>query len=343
VTPRSGKGFASGVVSLPMLLECDRHGQVIWLSEPIRSVVGAPRTLAEILEFGAPHSKIRFHLFPVLQAPEGMILGAETENRAAPGGMRQPSALRHLELKLLYAYFRLHKIERRLSRHAARRRRGGGRIALRQIELERQRLGNELHTGVGQMLAAIRLQLEIVNTQIVDPPATVRQALDNIAALAEQALIQVRAISRRLHPPEWQRLTLESALQQLWDMSGIPLAFEARLDLQPLGREPEPAVKTLFYRMAQEGLSNIIGHSKARKVSMSLQSRGDTLSLTVEDDGIGFDAATLTRRAPNLAGGIGLQSLLEQANGLGAKFDVESGTNGTKLFLSARFLVDPER
>jgi signal transduction histidine kinase len=326
-----------------MLLECDRRGQIIWLSEEMRSVVGSPQSIAEILEFRATNSKVRLRLFPVLQATDGLILAAEPEDRAVPAGTRHPSAFRHLELKLLYAYFRLHSIERRLSSQAARKRRGGGRVALRQIELERRRLGSELHTGVGQMLAAIRLQLEIVTTQVVDPPAPVRQALDNIAVLAEQALAQVRSISRRLHPPEWQRLTLEAALLQLWDLSGISLAFEAHLDIQPLGREPEPEVKTLFYRAAQEGISNIIGHSKAHKVSMSLHSRGETLILVLEDDGIGFDLGKLKRRAPSLAAGIGLRSLVEQAQSLGAKIDIESGMNGTKLVLSAQFSIDPEK
>ena len=60
----------------------------------------------------------------------------------------------------------------------------------------------------------------------------------------------------RLHPPEWQRLTLESALQQLWDISGIPEKYQVSLHIQPLPREPELEVKVLMYRAAQEALSN---------------------------------------------------------------------------------------
>jgi len=116
----------------------------------------------------------------------------------------------------------LQRAERDLSIFARQRRQGNGRGAVRQIELERQRLGRELHTGLGQMLAAIRLQLEIVAALLPDPPTLVQQALSRISTLANEALEQVRSVSVRLHPPEWQRLTLETALQQLWDISGIP-------------------------------------------------------------------------------------------------------------------------
>jgi signal transduction histidine kinase len=304
-------------------------------------VVGAAQTIAEILESRGSSSQPRFHLFPILTASDGLLLAAESEDPGFSPSSCQPSPLRHLELKLLHAYFRLHAIERRLSRQAARRRRGGGLSALRQIELERRRLGSELHTGVGQMLAAIRLQLEVVTSQVCDPPAPVRQALDNIAALAAQALDQVRSISRRLHPPEWQRLTIEDALHQLWNLSGIPLIFDAHLSLEALDSEPDPEVKSLIYRTAQEGLSNIIGHSKASRVAMSLHSRGDLLMLALEDDGVGFDPDRLAR-TPRVGGGIGLRSITEQAEALGAKIDIESGRNGTKLFLSTQFSVNPE-
>jgi signal transduction histidine kinase len=325
-----------------MLLECDRRGQVIWLSERTRSVVGEPRTIAEILELRGPESRARFRLFPIFEAPDGLLLALEVDESTVPSSYHQFSTLRHLELKLLHGYFRLQRQERTLSARSARRRKGSGRLALRQIEIERQRLAGELHTGIGQMLAAIRLQLEAVSAQLCDPPAQVRQALENIGALAGEALNQVRSVSRRLHPPEWQRLTIEEALRQLWALSGIPLIFEADLQIQDLGREPEPEVKALIYRTAQEGLSNIIGHSKAVKVSMSLCQNGDLLTLMLEDDGVGFDPAALNCAPATLSGGIGLRSLAVQAEAISAKMDIASGRNGTKLKLTTQFTVSPE-
>jgi len=78
-----------------------------------------------------------------------------------------------------------------------RRRRRGGRNAVHQIEMERQRLGRELHTGVGQMLSAIRLQLEVISAELPSPPNTVGQALSRISILAADTLDQVVDLDAR--------------------------------------------------------------------------------------------------------------------------------------------------
>jgi two-component system NarL family sensor kinase len=245
--------------------------------------------------------------------------------------------LLRLEGSLLRHCLRLQLAERDLSSFARDRRRGIGRGAVRQIDLERQRLGRELHTGVGQMLAAIRLQLEIVAAHLLDPPGLVQQALDRISTLANEALEQVRSVSSRLHPPEWQRLTLADALQQLWDISGIPQRFEASLRIQPLPHEPDLEVKVLLYRAAQEALSNVIRHARAIRLEASLETRDDCAILTIRDDGVGFDVAGLLRGPASVASGIGLRSIREQAAALGGRSEIQSGPAGTTLVVSVPF------
>ena len=254
---------------------------------------------------------------------------------------RARSALGHgdsllsLQHGLLRHYFRLEKAERRLA-WQARQRRAGGRT-VHQVELERQRLGRDLHTGVGQLLAAIRLQIESIEIQLPNAPEPVRQALERISTLARDALEQVRALSYRLHPPEWQRLTIEAALRQLWELSGIPQSFEASLRIEPLPREPGLELKILTYRAAQEAFSNLAQHARATRVEASLETRGGRLVLTVRDNGAGFDAAGLFSAPASLSSGIGLRSIREQAAGLGGKLDIRSGPTGTTLELSAPF------
>src|SRR5581483_253049 len=113
------------------------------------------------------------------------------------------AVLLRLQGKLSLQYFRLLNAERRLARQARQRRRPGGIRALRQIELERERLGRELHTGVGQQLSAIRLQAETIAAAIVDEKNPAREAVERIFTLTTEALEQVRSVSKRLHPPEW--------------------------------------------------------------------------------------------------------------------------------------------
>ena len=187
---------------------------------------------------------------------------------------------------------------------------------------------------MGQMLAAIRLQVEIISRQLPGPPNPVAQALHRIDSLANDALEQVRSISKRLHPPEWQRLTLAAALQQLWEISGIPQRFEGSLRIDPLPAEPDLEVKVLLYRAAQEAFSNLARHSRATRVDAALETLDDRMVLSIEDNGVGFDFAGLLFSPANVASGIGLRSIRELAAALGGKLEVESGALGTKLVVS---------
>ena len=111
------------------------------------------------------------------------------------------AGLLRVQCRLLRKLGRLQKAERDLFMRVQRSRRRDGRTAIRQIERERRRLGRELHTGVGQMLAAMRLQLEFISAQLPSPPPVVGQALGRLLTLAQEALQEVRGISKSLASP----------------------------------------------------------------------------------------------------------------------------------------------
>jgi len=256
---------------------------------------------------------------------------ARTALAEGAGGLLQ------IQSRFLQHYFRLQRAERSLTNLAQATRPPAAASAVRQVELERERLGRELHTGVGQLLVAIRLQLEVVGAQLPNPPAGVQRALNHIAALANDAGEQVRSLARRLHPPEWQRLSLEAAIQQLWDSSGVPQRFEASLRIEPLPREPEQEAKVLVYRAVQEALTNLVRHAQASRVDMTLEARGEGVVLRIVDNGVGFDAARFLRAPANMSQGIGLRSIREQASSLGGKLEIASGAGGTRLELFVPF------
>ena len=236
-----------------------------------------------------------------------------------------------IEQSLLERLQRLQAVEARLSKAAAARRQRPGRRAVRQIERERQRLARDLHTGVGQLLAAIRIQLEIIGALLPNPPDAVREALGRIGSLAVSALEEVRGISRQFYAPEWQRLSLDQALRQLLDASGVPQRFETSVDAPPLPFDPDPDVKMIIYRAAQEAISNIMRHAQATRVDVRLTVVAGRLQLSVHDNGVGFDAAQVLRGPASATAGIGLRSLREQAADLGGKVLVRSGSEGTTL------------
>jgi signal transduction histidine kinase len=321
----------------PLLMECDLLGRVLWMNSTAALVLRAPAHLSDAIirrSSEAPaageieDASLRF--WRVWQAANSVLIALQAVE-AAPEETRELSLL---QCRVSGHFLQLLGLERRLFATVQQRRGRGGRKAVRQIELERQRLGRELHTGVGQMLAAIRLQLEVISSELPSPPAAVGQALSRISILAADTLEQVRDISRRLHPPEWQRLTLESAIRQLWDLSGVPERFEASLQIDPMPWEPALEVKILMYRGLQEALSNLVRHSRATRIAVALQASGGRLILSIRDNGVGFDAQRVFLAPANVASGIGLRSMAEAAHQLGGKMDVETGPDGTKLVVS---------
>jgi len=332
------KGSAgASSVAYPLLMECDRRGRLLWLSDQARStLVNADNLVDAIPETPSGLESesdgiAAVYFLRLLEHGDRVLLTAQYQDPADRAARALSGGLMHVQGTFLEHYFRLQNMERTLSTRTRQLRRGGARPAVVQIELERQRLGRELHTGVGQVLAAIRLQLEIIAAHQSAPPPPVQEALGRIATLADQASEQVRSVSRRLHPPEWQRLPLAAAIQQMWNMSGIPQQFEATLHMQEPFQEPALEVKVLMYRAAQEALSNFVQHSHASRISMRLEQKGALAILRIEDNGIGFDAQKLFAGPASIASGIGLRSIRDQAASLGGKLAVESGPEGTRL------------
>jgi signal transduction histidine kinase len=327
-----------------VLLECDTDGRIAWMSPEAQTVFGAAGSLADAVRAVTPSLGERVHSRPAARFSPRFRTGGSLWITAELAGWAGESArdrsLLSLQSGLLLHYFRLQQAERELSGRTRHMRRQTVPTVI-QLDRERQRLGRELHTGVGQMLAAIRMLVDMASTQGEPPSGAVQQALDRISALAGEALDYVRWVSHRLHPPEWQRLTLASALRQLWELSGIPQRFAATLDIGALAQEPVLELKVLMYRAAQEALSNLVRHSRATRIDVTLRAAGATLVLAIHDNGVGFDTARFFAAPANVASGLGLRSIREQAASLGGKLLVESGPNGTTLEISAPLQIHP--
>ena len=229
-------------------------------------------------------------------------------------------------------YFRLREADRDLRARAGGTPKTMGAILADSMEAERQRLARELHTGVGQALAGIRVHLSLLEGALPGPPEPVRKSLNRIAALAEAALEQVRGVSRRLYVPAWQARSLLEALRDLWDTSGISQKFAGTLDLRALSTEPPPEVRRAIYLVAQEGISNVIQHADARRVRLSLGEEGGRIVLEVADDGPGFRAPDPSH--PAASEGIGLRSMRDLAHQLGGDFQAQSTPEGAALTIS---------
>jgi signal transduction histidine kinase len=253
---------------------------------------------------------------------------------AAPGeaASRDIDGLAAVQGSIMRNYFRLLRAHEDMERRLRRPANGSGAAALEEIETARARLAHELHSGAGQALAGIKIHLELIGQTLGNPPEQVRSSLHRIGLLAQEALQQVRSISRRLYPPDWQRNGLAQALGQLWDLSGIAQRFDAELSLAPLPAEPPLHVRVLLYRVAQEAVANAIRHSGATRLRMALSGEGAVVRLAVEDNGKGFDAgAALARESASC--GIGLRSMLGQVRLAGGELRIESDGSGTRILV----------
>jgi len=230
-------------------------------------------------------------------------------------------------------YFRLLEADRDLRARVGAAPKTMGAILADSMEAERQRLGRELHTGVGQALAGIYVHVSLLEAALPDPPERIRKSLSQIAALAGAALEQVRGVSRRLYVPVWQAQPLVEALRNLWVASGISEKFAGTLDLRALTAEPPPEVRRAIYLVAQEGISNVIQHADASRVRMSLREENGRIALEVADDGSGFRAPADPER-PAAAAGIGLRSMRDLARQLGGDLQTESTPEGAQLTIS---------
>jgi signal transduction histidine kinase len=213
-------------------------------------------------------------------------------------------------------------------------RRGSPGILLQELERERSRIARELHAGAGQPLAGIKMNLEMLDACSEGLPPAGRETLARLQTLAEQALEQVRAVSHRLYPPDWQLLSVEEAIRGLVAATGLAERIQVHLDIADFPAQPSHAVKIAIYRCAQECISNILRHSEATELGIALSCGAGTVQLLVKDNGRGLTSAG----APSA--GMGLAALREHAAALGGSCKLSSAHSG--LTVTVEFPMDAD-
>jgi signal transduction histidine kinase len=206
------------------------------------------------------------------------------------------------------------------------------RILSRQLfhiqEEERRHLARELHDEIGQSLTAAKINLKIIAP---DVPAKIAGRLDDSVQLLDRLLRQVRELSLDLRPPLLDELGLVPTLRWLVDQqaqrAGLRVMFTTNVDRL----EIDPDVRTACFRVAQEAITNVIRHSGARNVAIDLRCEVERLTLTVHDDGAGFDPAVIQQRTTqNFT--LGLVSMKERALLVRGGFELRSAPGqGTEI------------
>jgi signal transduction histidine kinase len=196
-------------------------------------------------------------------------------------------------------------------------------------EEERRSIARELHDEVGQALTAIKVELAIAQ-RALDGVGGAPNALDDVRSIADGLLHTVRDLSHLLHPALLDDLGLAAATE--WYLKGFAKRHGVRADLlqDRMDERLAPETEAAVYRIIQEGLTNVAKHAKATRCRVYLQRLPNTLLVTIEDDGTGFDPADT--RSPDGTHGLGLVGIRERAAQLRGTVRLESRHGkGTRL------------
>jgi len=189
---------------------------------------------------------------------------------------------------------------------------------------EQQRIGSDLHDGLGQDLTGIALMLKGVVSQLRKEGSNTHRDVEEVIGLVNNAIENTRTLARGLSPVASGGGGLGAALQTL--AARISERFGVQIDCDLNFEAPlrlSEAAAAHVYRIVQEALTNVVRHSGATEVSISLETADGELHLRVDDNGRGF-----TVTPPDRPEGLGLKIMRYRAQMLGGDLSIELAENG---------------
>lgn len=199
------------------------------------------------------------------------------------------------------------------------------RLSIASSERERRRWARELHDETLQELGALNVMQE--SALQMDDPVAMRRALTHSNEQVERIIAGLQGLITELRPAALDQLGTAAAVEALVDRMRSRGGFEIELDVDlayESGHEPTrytPELEVTLYRIVQEALHNVVKHADANQAKVLIEERGATVSVTVEDDGHGFD----DRAAHD---GFGLLGMRERAAISGGELNIASAPGG---------------
>ena len=268
----------------------------------------------------------------IIAAVQAQNLSEEAHAEAAQARSELEDLMRQLQdanVRLAAAAARAHTMAEEARRRQEEYQHLSGRLLQLQDD-ERRRLAVDLHDSMGQRLAALTMNLDLVAGANSGLDRTSRRALVESRSLAEQCSREVRTLAYLLHPPLLDEMGLVSAVR--WYTKGFTKrsGIHVVLYLDEIGRLPEP-IETALFRVVQESLTNVHRHASASTASIRLTTTADTIVLDIKDQGHGLRDARARRKATLQPFGVGIQGMRERIRQLGGTFTVEFTDKGTTV------------
>ncbi|MBC6609937.1 PAS domain S-box protein [Hymenobacter sp. BT507] len=199
-------------------------------------------------------------------------------------------------------------------------------------EVEKRRIAESLHNGLGQSLYAAKLHLDHI--QVGNEQAS-QQAKSKVGQLLSSAIKQARTLSHQLVPTMLDDFGLEAAMKDICRICSSPV-LQLRCHVQPLPASLPKNLQIAVYRMAQELTNNIVKHAQATQAQLRLYKEGSYLILQALDNGRGFDA-----QQSSSSDSLGLSAIRDRVRLLNGNLNIDSETGqGTDVTVSLPLAQD---
>lgn len=217
-----------------------------------------------------------------------------------------------------YSYYKRYRLkkEKELQLEVMRQQDAAARSVLKAEENERRRIAAELHDGVGQIMSAARMNLDAVVRELQPLETDKLLKLERVVSLVDEGCKEVRSVSHNMMPNALLKKGLGSALHDFIQKIDQQI-IKTQLHIEGLQERLSPETESVLYRVIQECVNNVIKHSGANQLDISIIRDHDAIDITIEDNGKGFDVNEVSQ-------GIGLQNINARIRFLKGTLDIES-------------------
>jgi signal transduction histidine kinase len=275
--------------------------------------------------------RCRQHLSPTTMLALPLATGQETTGSLVlvrPQEEERPLPIEELELMAAIAHQLALSIENaRLTWHAQRHEKLLASLLDQVVdaqEAERQRIARELHDATGQSLTAISLGLRGIGRVVEEKAPTVAASLHEIESYSTSALGELRRIIADLRPSQLDDLGLAAALHWYVQAFQARRSIEAEFVLHGEASRLPVETETVLFRITQEALTNVAKHAQATQVTVSLEIQADAVTVTIADNGAGFEARSVLNGERPHTSGWGLIGIRERTRLLGGQCTIDS-------------------
>jgi PAS domain S-box-containing protein len=273
-------------------------------------------------------SAVRFPLFVEKEIRGQLVIGYRRAHDFTP---REIRLLTSLAEKSSIALANAKLYDNLLSRERELELLSGARVNAQ--EEERRRIAREIHDSLGQMLTAIKFNVEILEDAADLQSVDDRKRIGDIKGLLDNAMAEAREISYNLMPSVLVDFGLVPALQFLGEQFSKRNQLNVQVHTNGVDGRLDPSIEVGLYRIAQEALTNITKHAAAHEVTVQLIGDTKSIRLIIEDDGKGFQINRFEPRSLQRHG-LGLVSMRERAASFNGMFVLDSHPGrGTEIIV----------